>query len=141
VACLLNLNQMSVPFVLLTCVGADCLCYLCRVISVLELTVCATCAVWLVCGQSSEVSVLCNLRWSYLLLPAVACHLNLKPNVCAMCVALLVLELTVCAICVVSCVFGPIVCAICVVCEPTGCAICAVLFVCDHSSASSVLCL
>jgi len=96
---------------------------ICAGLLVLELTVCATCAVWLVCGQSSEASVLCNLRWSYLLLPAVPCPLNLKPNVCAMCVALLVLELTVCAICVVSCVCGPIVCAICVVCQPTVCAI------------------
>ena len=59
-------------------------------------------------------------------MPAVPCHLNLKPNVCAICAVALVLELTVCAICAVSFVCGPTVCAICVVCAPNVCAACAV---------------
>ena len=59
-------------------------------------------------------------------MPAVPCHLNLKPNVCAICAVPLVLELTVCAICAVSFVCGPTVCAICVVCAPNVCAACAV---------------
>ena len=95
----------------------------------------AICAVLLGCGQSSVPSVLCHLRWSYLSVPAVPCHLNLKPNVCAICAVPLVGADCLCYLCCVICVWANCLCHLCCVCTKCLCRLCRV---CGQSSEPTV---
>ena len=64
-------------------------------------------------------------------MPAVPCHLNLKPNVCAICAVPLVGADCLCYLCRVICVWANCLCHLCCVCTKCLCRLCRV---CGQSS-------